>query len=73
MEQRQFDKLKKKEQLKNIIINKFRAKFGVRPQIDDLDAVIKQEVDNLLSGEQMTEASLLKLDKKIQSMVSNGG
>jgi hypothetical protein len=67
-QQRYVDKSHKKEQLKTLIVNKFRTKFGVKSTLDDpFDLVIRQEVDNVIAQEnnQMTEASLVQLDKKL--------
>ncbi len=66
-------KFHKREQLKNIIINKFRGKFGVRAEVDQADAIIKREVDTLLATEQPTEANLVKLDKKLSKMLGTAG
>jgi hypothetical protein len=45
------EKIQKREQLKTILINKFRTKYNVRADADDFDQTIRREVENLmLSG-----------------------
>jgi len=46
-------------------VNKFRGKYNVIAEADAFDYVIKQEVDQFLTNEQMTEANLVGLDKKL--------
>ena len=45
----------KKEQLKKILINKFRSKYGVRAEFDEFDQVIKDQVSSFLDKGAMTE------------------
>jgi hypothetical protein len=60
--------------LKNILITKFRGKFGVTgngtSDSDFIDQTIKSEVETFLIQEQMTEANLIKLDKRITELVN---
>jgi hypothetical protein len=48
-QQRYLDKNQKKEQLKSLIINKFRTKYNVSSTLDDFDLIIRQEVDNIIT------------------------
>lgn len=38
----------KKEQLKSLLINKFRGKYKVTAEVDDFDGVIKEQVATFL-------------------------
>jgi len=55
----------KKDQVKNLLINKFRNKIGVVPDGGPLDLLVKNEVGAFLAVEQPTEANLIKLDKRL--------
>jgi hypothetical protein len=63
--QRQHEISQKKEQVKNLLINKFRNKIGVAPDGGELDSLVKNEVTSFLIAEQATEANLIKLDKRL--------
>lgn len=58
----------KREQLKNLLINKFRTKFNVRGEIDAFDEIIKNEIDILVAQNDMTEANLNKLDRHLNRL-----
>jgi hypothetical protein len=64
-EQRLFDKAKKQEQIKTILINKFRNKYGIKADIDQLDLILRNEVTTLIATNDMSDASLRRIDKKI--------
>jgi len=51
--------VQKREQLKNIIISKFKTKYGNHPSI-------ATHVTNFLTSQKLTEENLKKLDKIIQ-------
>jgi uncharacterized protein YeeX (DUF496 family) len=48
-----------------MLINKFRLKYRVKPDIDDIDQVIRDEVEALMYQDKISEAELSKLDKKL--------
>ena len=55
----------KKEQLKNLLINKFRGKYQMIAGVDDFEKVLRHEVEKFVMQGSMNEAELLKLDKKL--------
>lgn len=52
--------IQKKEQLKGLLINKFKLKYG-----DKAEKLITAEVDKFLKNDRLTESNLVKLDDKI--------
>ena len=65
-DQRIHQKNQKKEQLKHILINKFRTKYGPKADAEDIYRLIKSQVEYLVYSEgQMTESNLKQLDKLI--------
>ena len=56
--------LQKREQLKGMLVNKFKSKYGNLPSIN-------QHVTDFLKGQQLTEESLKLLDKAIQKEAGN--
>lgn len=54
--------IQKREQLKGLLINKFKVKYGDRPQ---LSKYIDNEVQKFLKNDRMTEDNLKKLDDRI--------
>jgi hypothetical protein len=54
--------IQKREQLKGLLINKFKVKYGTT---QGLDKFIENEVQRFLTNERLTEASLKQLDSKI--------
>ena len=70
-EKKQRDKAHRREQLKKLIIDKFRTKYayGV-PSSDDRDKIITEEVNTFIQNEKCTEKNLLELDKKLQQKFS---
>lgn len=54
--------IQKREQLKGLLINKFKVKYGTT---QGLDKFIENEVQRFLTNERLTEASLKQLDAKI--------
>ena len=45
----------RKEQMKNLLINKFRGKYNPNADNDKVDKVVKNEVEDFLENEQLTE------------------
>jgi hypothetical protein len=54
--------IQKREQLKGMLINKFKLKYGDKPQIAKY---IDNEVDKFLKNDRLTEDNLKRLDNKI--------
>lgn len=54
--------IQKREQLKGMLITKFKNKYGDKPQIA---AYIDNEVQKFLKNDRLTEDNLKKLDDKI--------
>ena len=54
--------IQKREQLKGLLINKFKVKYGDKPNIA---AYIDNEVQKFLKNDRLTEDNLKKLDDKI--------
>jgi hypothetical protein len=52
--------IQKKEQLKGLLVNKFKLKYG-----DNAEKLITNEVTKFLANDRLTEANLVKLDSKI--------
>jgi hypothetical protein len=59
--------IQKREQLKGMLINKFKLKYGDKPQIGKF---IDNEVNRFLKNDRLTEDTLRKLDSKIQTEAS---
>ena len=59
---------KRREQLLNLLVNKFRGKYGVELD-DNNDRLIRAEVSRFLETDQMTEVNLIKLDKRLQEIL----
>jgi len=55
--------LQRKEQLKGLLVNKFKAKFGGQSVAS---SVINMEVGNFLKNEKLTEDNLKRLEERIQ-------
>jgi hypothetical protein len=57
--------------MKNLLITKFRGKFGGGVADPDYtDRLIREEVEKFLSNEQMTEQNLIKLDKRLTELIN---
>lgn len=54
--------IQKREQLKGLLVNKFKLKYGDRPNIAKY---IDNEVQKFLKNDRLTEDNLKKLDDKI--------
>jgi hypothetical protein len=54
--------IQKREQLKGLLINKFKLKYGTQ---QNLDKFIGTEVQKFLTNDRLTEANLKNLDLKI--------
>jgi len=59
--------IQKREQLKGMLINKFKLKYGDKPQIGKY---IDNEVARFLKNDRLTEANLQNLDTKINKEVN---
>ena len=55
--------IQKREQLKGMLINKFKLKYGNRGNLANF---IQNEVHKFLANDRLTEANLKNLDGKIQ-------
>ena len=65
---------KRREQLHTLLVNKFRGKDSIDIDSDaNLDRVIRAEVARFLEAEQMTEANLIKLDKRLAEVILKQG
>lgn len=54
--------IQKREQLKGLLVNKFKVKYGDKPA---LASYIDNEVQKFLKNDRLTEENLKKLDDKI--------
>lgn len=54
--------IQKREQLKGLLVNKFKVKYGDKPT---LAKYIDNEVQKFLKNDRLTEENLKKLDDKI--------
>lgn len=54
--------IQKREQLKGLLINKFKVKYGDKPT---LAKYIDNEVHKFLKNDRLTEENLKRLDEKI--------
>jgi hypothetical protein len=59
--------IQKREQLKGMLINKFKLKYGDKPAIGKY---IDNEVNRFLKNDRLTEDTLRNLDSKIQNEAS---
>jgi len=60
--------IQKREQLKGMLINKFKLKYGNKP---DLNRFIDKEVVKFLANDRLTENNLKNLDNKISKEADN--
>ena len=67
--------VKRREQLLNLLVNKFRGKYisSVVSDESNVDRIIRTEVTRFLEREQMTEGNLVKLDQRLGELLENGG
>jgi len=56
--------IQKREQLKGMLINKFKVKYGDKPVIGKF---IDNEVNRFLKNDRLTEDTLRNLDSKIMN------
>ena len=69
-EQRSQIKEKKRQQLVILLTNKFRNKFCINNVTEpEIDAIIRDEIRNLLADGKTYESNLNKLDKKLEVMI----
>jgi hypothetical protein len=57
------ENIKKREELKGLLINKFKSKYASK---NVPSSILSQEVNEFLNSEALTEQNLQKLDKKIE-------
>jgi len=63
-EKRERDKLHRREQLKSLIINKFKSKYAIgTTNMEERNKIITKEVSNLIENQICSEKNLLALDK----------
>lgn len=63
-------KMKKRLQLKNLILTKFRNKYSVQMSSDDeINTVIQKEVDRLFAMEVFDERDLVQVDRNIRAQI----
>lgn len=60
--------IQKREQLKGMLVNKFKIKYGARPNVA---RYIDNEVQRFLANDRLTEGNLKNLDQKIGREVDN--
>jgi hypothetical protein len=60
--------IQKREQLKGMLINKFKLKYGNKPE---LSRFIDNEVGRFLANDRLTEGNLKNLDSKIGKEADN--
>jgi hypothetical protein len=60
--------IQKREQLKGLLINKFKLKYGNKPEIKKY---IDNEVQRFLANDRLTEGNLKNLDLKIGKELDN--
>lgn len=64
-------KLKKRLQLKNLIVTKFRNKYCASvSDEDDLNNFIQSEVDSLFAMEMFDERDLIAVDRKVRQYIA---
>lgn len=65
---REREKEHRKEQLKNLIVNKFRTKYALGlPNADERNQIISDEVNQFIESQKCTEKNLIDLDKKLMA------
>eukprot|EP01022_Parablepharisma_sp_SALTPOND_P015723 TRINITY_DN224_c0_g5_i1.p2 TRINITY_DN224_c0_g5~~TRINITY_DN224_c0_g5_i1.p2 ORF type:complete len:708 (+),score=148.81 TRINITY_DN224_c0_g5_i1:2100-4223(+) len=60
---------KKRDQLKNLLVGKFKSKYAASLKSVNLDAFISNEVEKFLAQGNLTEPNLAKLDQKINEAI----
>ena len=68
LDQREQQRLRKREQMKQMLLTKFLVKYGQK-----MENVVREEIDDLMGKDVITEAGLVQLDKRIRerSAVNN--
>lgn len=62
---------KKREQLRSLLLNKFKGKYGSGFASTDIEErIISKEVDNFLQNNIMSEVNLVKLDKTLAKQLN---
>ena len=59
------------EQLKQLLVNKFRSKYCGPNSTEVDDLLIQREVTNFLKSNKMTEKNLILLDRKLNDSFKN--
>ena len=60
--------IQKREQLKGMLVNKFKLKYGSKPNVA---SYIDNEVKKFLANDRLTEGNLKGLDTKIRGVIGN--
>lgn len=67
-DKREKERIRRREQLKSLIINRFRTKYTYGAHdAQERDRIISNEVAEFIENEKFTEKNLLELDKKLSS------
>ena len=59
----------RRDQLAQLLINKFRNRFGITQDDHKIESEIKKEVTQLLSKGSATEQALILLESKIETLI----
>ena len=61
-------KNQKREQIKQMLINKFRQKYNSKAAtVDDFDFIIREEVETMMQNSTLSEADLTIVDRNIRA------
>ncbi|CDW74231.1 UNKNOWN [Stylonychia lemnae] len=61
--------LQRMEQMRNLLLSKFRAKFGIKMSDDKADHILQGELNDFIQNDQFNEASLLKLERRLSDIL----
>lgn len=61
--------MRHRDQLAQLIIGKFRTRFGVTAEDTRIETEIQKEVESLLATGTATEQGLMKLEAKIETVI----
>ena len=68
--------LKRREQLLNLLVNKFRGKYTSISVVSDesnVDRIIRSGVTRFFIHEKITDGNFVKLDQRLGELLENGG
>lgn len=61
-------KTQKRDQVKQMLVNKFRNKYNAKSsKIDDYELIIREEVESMMANTNLLEADLVNADKQIRA------